>query len=493
MRGEAVAKNSMKPNQAQFETLEDYSILFADIKGFSQLQPYQQRLFLREVLHRISEVVQKEDVAPEYINTWGDGLVMFFKAQTKALECALHLRDKFRKTAWSDLGLPDLKIRIALHAGEVFRGYNPVTRRVEMIGREVNRAARIEPITKPNHVYASQDFVARFSMQSRYQFRTLGAMNLAKNWGAEELFVVGWAEHDQIDFEQTPTAPFVELTPEALSRVLSLPPLFAKRLEVSWRSKASLARYCATQEFWRPEDGVFLESGTIPVYLLAEMYRRLDLSQRPRLLVTNNLGCAVLAMTPLQGGYPHDVLGRDSSYWVFPDDLAFDVILTNGKILGDYAATVPAEFFEPSERVSDAAGVFSYIESKLVSHIVMMVSRITYVDGPCAASVPMRRFKKRLLEIVLRDSDKRMTIVFEAEKLSGRRGWSACTVDGEIEDGKLWNSLLSSGRVTLICAYSEDVDEASAGLVRREMASMHRAGAHCVLLNPEGKPVPLDG
>jgi class 3 adenylate cyclase len=482
----------MRAKRTPFESLEDYSILFADIKGFSQLLPYQQRLFLREVLKRIAAIVQREDASPEYINTWGDGLVAFFGAQTRALQCALHLRDVFRSTPWGDFGLPKLKIRIALHAGEVFQGYNPVTNRGEMIGREVNRAARIEPVTKPNHVYASRDFVVRCSQLTRYQFKDLGTVNLPKDWGPEELFVVGWAEHDTLDFGVRET-PAVDLSPEALSQALSFPPLgkFGRRLAVSWSSKAALAKYCVTAGFWQPEDGVFLESGTIPVYLLAEMYRSLDARQRPRLLVTNNLGCAILGIRAIES-HLRDVLKQDASYWVFPDDLPSEIILTNGRILEDYAATLPTEFFESAEQVVDASGAFSYLQGKLVSHIVMMVSRITHVDGPCAASTPMRRFKKRLLEVVMQDESKRMTILFEAEKLSGRRGWPAYTVDGEPGDAHLWNGLLSTGRVTLICACSEDLDEASAGLARREMTAMQQAGATCVLLDCEGRPVPLD-
>jgi len=479
----------MKGRRAQFETVEDYSILFADIKGFSDLQPYQQRQFLREVLNRISEVVQRVDASPEYVNTWGDGLVAFFKAQTRALHCALHLRDVFRSTSWSDFGLPNLKIRIALHAGEIFEGFNPVTGRTELIGREVNRAARIEPVTMPNHVYASRAFVVRCSTSDHYQFKSLGAVDLPKGAGQEELFVVGWAEHEQLNCE-TSSPTVTDLTPESLRRVLSFSSLasFGNRLEVSWRAKAIIARFFSGEGFWRAEDGVFLESGTLPVYLIAEMYRRLETRQRPRLIVTNNLGCAMLAITGIEGPLS-EALRHEPSYWVFPADLPSAIILTNGIILGDYAATVPSEFFESNEGGSDAPSAFSYLEGGAVSHVVMMVSRISLQDGPCAASVPMRRFKKRLLEIVAGDPKKRLTICFEAEKISGRRGWPACSVDED--DIQLWPRLLGSGRVTLLCAYAEDTDDASIGLAKREMAAMQDAGAVCILLDEAGEPVKL--
>jgi hypothetical protein len=37
-----------------FENRHDYSILFADIKGFSQLKPFQQQLYLKDVLKYVA-------------------------------------------------------------------------------------------------------------------------------------------------------------------------------------------------------------------------------------------------------------------------------------------------------------------------------------------------------------------------------------------------------------------------------------------------------
>ena len=42
----------------------------------------------------------------------------------------------------------------------MFHDINPMTGRPAFSGRQVNRAARIEPITMPGEVYASQELVA---------------------------------------------------------------------------------------------------------------------------------------------------------------------------------------------------------------------------------------------------------------------------------------------------------------------------------------------
>ncbi len=74
---------------------------------------------------------------------------------------AVDLCDFVRSTNWAEKGLPkDLSLRIALHAGPVYSCVNPVSGQPDTIGTNVSRAARIEPITPPGQVYASESFAA---------------------------------------------------------------------------------------------------------------------------------------------------------------------------------------------------------------------------------------------------------------------------------------------------------------------------------------------
>jgi hypothetical protein len=54
------------------------------------------------------------------VNTWGDGFFILSNRAQGLAELALDLRDFFRKCSWGDYALPELKIRIALHAAEVY-------------------------------------------------------------------------------------------------------------------------------------------------------------------------------------------------------------------------------------------------------------------------------------------------------------------------------------------------------------------------------------
>ena len=72
----------------------------------------------------------------------------------------------FADTDWQAKGLPkELNLRISLHAGPVYCYKEPVFKELEYAGSHIVRAARIEPITPPGQVYASQQFAALASTQ----------------------------------------------------------------------------------------------------------------------------------------------------------------------------------------------------------------------------------------------------------------------------------------------------------------------------------------
>ena len=102
-------------------------------------------------------------------------------------------------------GLPvKLSLRIGLHAGPVFRGSHPLTGHPIVYGGNVNRAARIEPISVAGHIYASQQFVALLTAeqsaveaetaftgaayQNPYVCEYMGMLALAKAHGEQAIY-----------------------------------------------------------------------------------------------------------------------------------------------------------------------------------------------------------------------------------------------------------------------------------------------------------------
>ena len=162
------------------------SLLFADVKGFSRLKEKQLLRFAREFLSKVSEFMQENQAFPTTRHTWGDGLFLTFETVQAAGLFALNLADMVEKVEWESFGLPqDLSIRIGLHAGPVYECFDPISEKTTFMGIHVNHAARIEPITPPGNVYASEAFAALASEQQLLDFRCeyVGRTPLAKGFG----------------------------------------------------------------------------------------------------------------------------------------------------------------------------------------------------------------------------------------------------------------------------------------------------------------------
>jgi class 3 adenylate cyclase len=87
---------------------------------------------------------------------------------------------------------PGFNLRIALHCGPVYCGWNPVTKAPLYTGPHTSRTARIEPITPPGQVYASSAFaaVASASGVDDLALRYVGQLPLAKNYGTLAVYHV---------------------------------------------------------------------------------------------------------------------------------------------------------------------------------------------------------------------------------------------------------------------------------------------------------------
>ena len=181
-RPDAVGSDAEAP---QFRT-RLVSMLFADALNFSKLSEDQIPLFVRHFLGAVGELVARCTPAPLLRNTWGDGIYIVFAEVETAGRFALDLCERVNTTRWADIDLPaELNLRIALHAGPAYACTDPVTRAPNFIGTHVSRAARIEPITPPGQVYASQAFAALAAAQGVTEFTCdyVGQTPLAKKYG----------------------------------------------------------------------------------------------------------------------------------------------------------------------------------------------------------------------------------------------------------------------------------------------------------------------
>jgi class 3 adenylate cyclase len=123
-------------------------------------------------------------------NTWGDAIVAVMDEALPLVEYAATLQ-RVMKSAPA-MGLPEkMNIRIGLHAGPAYDQMDPITGRRNFFGSHVNRAARIEPVTLPGRIYASQQFMGLLTAELRHRgvdpwpfiCEWLGTLELAKGFG----------------------------------------------------------------------------------------------------------------------------------------------------------------------------------------------------------------------------------------------------------------------------------------------------------------------
>ena len=175
------------------------AILFADAVGFSRVTETQLPIFVKQFLGLISRRIARAEGDIITRNTWGDGLYLVFRNVATAGRFALRLAESISRIDWARRGLPTgLGLRMGVHAGPVYRCLNPIKQTREFFGTHVNRAARMEPITPPGQVYASEAFVALAAAQevTELAFEYAGQVPMAKGYGIYPTYHLRWADND---------------------------------------------------------------------------------------------------------------------------------------------------------------------------------------------------------------------------------------------------------------------------------------------------------
>ena len=167
------------------------SILFADYKGFSALGERELPLFMREVMGRVGQVLDDFGEHIEFRNTWGDALYAIIDQPIVAARVALSLQDRLADLpAALAPASAEAGMRIGLHFGPIYKGTDRVTRDALWYGGEVNRTARIEPVTPVGGVYCTESFAAALVLEGDLYcaLTAVGEKQLPKGFGSVELY-----------------------------------------------------------------------------------------------------------------------------------------------------------------------------------------------------------------------------------------------------------------------------------------------------------------
>lgn len=167
------------------------TLLFADFAGFSRLHDALAPLFQASFWKIAAAQIEAAPVKPLMASTWGDALYVVFDSAHDGAEFALSFLESMLAVDWTAVGLAESsQIRIALHAGPVFCGFDPIMGRDNYFGSSVTKAARIEPVTPPGMVYASEAFAATLAATGKgdFAFEYVGRLALAKSYGESSVY-----------------------------------------------------------------------------------------------------------------------------------------------------------------------------------------------------------------------------------------------------------------------------------------------------------------
>jgi class 3 adenylate cyclase len=169
------------------------ALLFADAVGYRKLREREIPKFVRYYLSCAVRSLQAFGIAPLVKNTWGDALYLVFETVREAGLFAIDFRDRIVSTDWSQLGFEcTLNVRIGVHAGPLYRIYDPIFGQWSYVGSNVTRTARLEPSTDTGQVFASLPFVALAAAERITDFscHAAGRRQLVKNAGEMAVFTL---------------------------------------------------------------------------------------------------------------------------------------------------------------------------------------------------------------------------------------------------------------------------------------------------------------
>jgi len=165
--------------------------LFADLPKFSALDDAALAAFYAGPMVAMGEVV--ESAAPLYRNAWGDAVQLVFDDPVAAARCALALRDALSPSALEGMGFSRAQSpRLALDFGGLHPVFDAVQGVEKFAGRAMTRASRIEPVTPPGSIYATEAFACEIALRlsSGLGLDYAGIVPAAKNFGDLPLYAV---------------------------------------------------------------------------------------------------------------------------------------------------------------------------------------------------------------------------------------------------------------------------------------------------------------
>ena len=141
-------------------------IVFTDIVGFTKLtsQDQQKASDLLDTQRKEFSFLVKS-FQGKWVKEMGDGLILTFDTISKAVRCCVKMQQKAK-------AIEHLNLRIGMHLGEILEKEN------DIIGDDVNIAARIEPFSAPGGIAISNKINDALLREPDFKTKYLGKPKL---------------------------------------------------------------------------------------------------------------------------------------------------------------------------------------------------------------------------------------------------------------------------------------------------------------------------
>jgi adenylate cyclase len=169
------------------------AFLFADVRGFSKLPERHMELFVQTYMADLAEAIERFAADIDYRATAGDGIFLVFRTPALAAACAIAMQERSQSFEGSRHGIEvDLQLRIAVHYGPAHPVRDPILKRDSFAGREIIRAARVEPVTPPGEIYVTEQLASALFLAGAKDWRCdyVGIQPSAKGFGNFRMYSI---------------------------------------------------------------------------------------------------------------------------------------------------------------------------------------------------------------------------------------------------------------------------------------------------------------
>lgn len=166
-------------------------LIFADFAGFQRIEDPDLPRFWNGIMRAIAQLLDRHGPRILLRQTWGDALHLVTEDAVTAAEIMADIQHYMLLHALKpDAGLASLQLRIAGHYAPVFDSTDPITRNRTYYGSQLSLTARVEPVTPPGGIYATEALAAELSVTApeRWALEYVGELELAKRFGAYRIY-----------------------------------------------------------------------------------------------------------------------------------------------------------------------------------------------------------------------------------------------------------------------------------------------------------------